>query len=91
MHLIDKQLRVKYRFFFFSDRFALLGIAIGGGFGIFAVFFIFAFLYETHLKRRTLLNDPEAQAALKKEKDKKKRKAAIKKAMKEKKGAWTRL
>lgn len=68
------------------DRFALLGIAIGGGFGIFAVFFIFAFLYETHLKRRTLLNDPEAQAALKKEKDKKKRKAAIKKAMKEKKG-----
>ena len=52
------------------------------------VFFLFAFIYESHLKRRTLLADPEAQAALQKEKDKKRRKAALKKAMKEKKGAW---
>ena len=77
-------------FFLFLGRYALLGIAIGAGVGTFALFFLFALAYETHLKRRTLLNDPEAQAALEKEKEKKRRKLAIKKNQKQKKGAWTK-
>ena len=72
-----------------SERYTLLGIAIAAGFGIFALFFVFALAYESHLKRRTLLNDPEAQAALQKEKEKKRRKEAIKKNQRKQKGAWT--
>lgn len=67
-------------------RYTLLGIAIAAGFGTFALFFVFALAYESHLKRRTLLNDPEAQAALQKEKEKKKRKQAIKENQKKQKG-----
>lgn len=65
---------------------------IGGliGFFIFVCFFVFAFAYEYHLRKKAILADPEAQAELQKKKADQKRRKAYKKATKEKKkGAWT--
>ncbi|XP_060574595.1 uncharacterized protein LOC132732219 isoform X2 [Ruditapes philippinarum] len=61
---------------------------IGGlmGLALFMSFFIFAFWYESYLRRKTLMADPEAQAELQRKKAEEKRKAAYKKAAKEKKG-----
>ncbi|XP_045197718.2 uncharacterized protein LOC123552265 isoform X2 [Mercenaria mercenaria] len=61
---------------------------IGGlmGLFLFLCFFIFAYAYESYLRRRTLMADPEAQAELQRKKAEEKRKAAYKKAAKEKKG-----
>lgn len=61
---------------------------IGGltGLGLFVGFFIFAYCYESYLRRKTLQSDPEAQAELQKKKAAQKRKEAKQKAAKQKKG-----
>ena len=63
---------------------------VGGlaGFGIFMLFFIFAWCYESYLRRKALMADPEAQAELQRKKADKKRREAYKKAAKERKGRW---
>ncbi|XP_052808006.1 uncharacterized protein LOC128236913 [Mya arenaria] len=60
---------------------------IGGivGFGIFLVFFIFSCVYESYVRRKALMADPDAQAELQRRKADKKRRDAYKKAAKEKK------
>lgn len=60
---------------------------IGGlmGLFLFLCFFIFAYSYESYLRRRTLMADPEAQAEMQRKKAEEKRKEAYKKAAKEKK------
>ena len=64
---------------------------VGGfsGLGIFIAFFVFAFVYDLHLRRRTLLEDPQAQADLQKKAERKRKATYQKQVNKDKQGAWT--
>lgn len=81
-------LNLNTSFIYFAGKYTIM--VIGGCIGLFLflIFFVSAYAYESHLRKRTLMADPEAQAELQKKKAEEKRRAAFKKAAKAKKGGW---